>query len=1179
MSERLEVVITGQDGVSKTFVAVSRGAEQAGKSVEQAGKRGAQGMKELGREAQDSSRKMDDMKAAATAVGAVFGVLATGAIKAGAAYKDQRLDLQSLEDQYGSAADRIIDFTEVMQDSFNTSNDAARDVALTYATLFRNFEIGETQIQELMERTADISAARGRNAVEVSQMIQNALRGEAEYIEQIGVTLNDNFVASQYAARGLGEWTKVTDEATKAAFRYQLLMEQTIDTQGRAAEEAERSGGQFRLFLNEMQDAGQAVGQFLGPIGEVAAEMAPIAMALPVVTAGLGRMVAAGRSSTLVMSALGAAFNPVTIGVGAVIGLGALLYKEFTEVGEAARELDASLATLTDTLEQLRLSGDAATSARLETTLAEIEAIQMVLEASNLEQMNRLLGTSFESALDFDTAAVRDDLQRVADITADVTNQIAANMRGLTAEQQQIYLDWVNAMIDGAVTTMEDSDLDDRLNEILITPVSEVLNQGMVDLEQAMARGSITWAQYQEAIAETGDELETFADDTKEATFALDEIAERANLAADAIASAGSAAGSFAAANMENLSQLYEDVAAAAAAWRELNAEISGVMLELTGNTDLASRLNLVGLATDAIQAADDIGKLAIGLDSVLAIYGQIDAMGQRYQGAVSIVDSLFGDGGDPSDGLGPLVELLNAGRIEYEQFQDAVERGIRIQERAAGVEMSLNEIRVDQLPLLEQTSSAYADYIDKIAAMTDASEQAVALGWMDDGLQGRVQQVLDLSNQLDDMGLAGERAMQQVIDGIVATDPVLTAMLEDLGLITRELDGSYTFDLDAAGAMSDIERLTMSIDALTLALGGTPPTYDIEVTGAEDVDAATGALERLQELAQNSRIQVPVEYQMPEERDWARDGYLGGWGQEPVTVPVNLEVPDGFDPSGLVPDAVPIDITLPDDVPTLLIPTEVEEPEIPVTFWDWQNEGAAAITISANDEATPVIDDVRSSANDLAETSCNVTITGDESAAMASIGAVGHNLATLDGSTALVVINAQDNATAVIQDVGSSLAGLDAASATVMIYGNADDAYADIADIQAYNGTILATSYMDIVTRYSSSGSPTMAHGGVVEEYASGGVVIRAGEVGEEIAHFPMGGTALLPRDGLYNVPAGTYISPHNAVSGYGGITINFNGSFYGSNRQELDEWAEQSLLPTIGEVIDERWEGLVTP
>src|SRR5690606_718983 len=249
MAETLTVQITAKDGATQVFKAVASNAQNVGEAVENAGKQGKKGMDDLGRSAEENADRMSRLRAEATAIGAVFGVVASAAIKAGAAYKDQRLDVQSLQDQYGTAADEILNFTEGMQDSLNTSNDAARDVALTFATLFRNYEMTETQIQSLMERTADIASARGRNAVEVSQMIQNALRGEAEYIEQIGVTLNETFVASEYAARGLGNWNTLTDEAAKAQFRYVLLLEQTADTQGRAAEEAQRAGGQFREFI------------------------------------------------------------------------------------------------------------------------------------------------------------------------------------------------------------------------------------------------------------------------------------------------------------------------------------------------------------------------------------------------------------------------------------------------------------------------------------------------------------------------------------------------------------------------------------------------------------------------------------------------------------------------------------------------------------------------------------------------------------------------------------------------------------------------------------------------------------------------------------------------------------------------------------------------------------------
>lgn len=1259
MSERLEVIITGQDGVSKTFLAVSRGAEQAGTSVEQAGKRGAQGMKELGREAQDSARKMDDIKAAATAVGAVFGVLATGAIKAGAAYKDQRLDIQSLEAQYGTAAEQIIDFTEVMQDSLNTSNDAARDVALTYATLYRNFDIGETQIQDLMQRTADISAARGRSAVEVSQMIQNALRGEGEYIEQIGVTLNDNFVASQYAARGMGEWTKVTDEAAKAAFRYQLLMEQTADTQGRAAEEAQRAGGQFRSFLNELQDAGQAVGGFLGPIGEVAAELAPIAMALPVVTAGLGRMVAAGRNSTLVMSALGAAFNPLTLGIGAAVGAGALLIASFRAQNDAAVEFNESIATLETTIENLRIAGESTLANQAEQIKNDIDAFGWLLEDAAVDPgffqtwWEDESGVSMADASQEQLRAMREDWEafsayyeqagiNVTDVNAKITDALnnpnvnrsaylqwiidleeAANKTATLVDDAQVLetiletplseipgvVDSVNASLTSLVGTLGEVDgaaegfatladatkfLDDALADGTVSMAD--WTQVRADLNRAMIDGSITDAEaeqividYANAQKEAADATQGSADSAWAAIPAIDTLTASMDAAREATQAAGSAAGAFAVESVEAVQAAQEAWNAAVVegiqAWSEFNESVTSTMLELTGNADLASRLNLAGLGTDATRAADDIGKLAIGLDSVLSIFDQIDAMGARYDQAASIAEALVGAPGE----WAAIDDLLVKGRISLEQYNDAVIAGYAITQTQAEVEGSLNVIRAKQLPLLQETTAAYQDYIRSISEM-DAAEQAVALGWMDEGLQGRVQQVLDLSSQMDNLGATGEAAMQQVIDGITATDPVLTAMLENLGLITRELDGSYTFNLDAAGAMSDIERLTMSIDALTLALGGTPPTYSVDVTGREEIDATRQSIDDLAAAAAQTSMQnlvIDVEYQMPEERDWAKTGYTGGW--EPIQIPATPVFGDGtggpaYDGPAVDVPAQVTDIELPDTVPPLLVPVE---PDIPVDFWDWQNEGAASIPAPDTAAAEDAIATVQAAVDTLDGSSAEITVTltgaDDATAAMQLVTDAAAAIPEVE-MVNVFVFGAYEGASALDAVTASAAAIPEAEMVNVFVFGAyeaasaLDDVAAAAANIPESVSTTITTNY---VRNYTTNGTPFNPYsngvppggmlGGVFDEFANGGVVIRAAEVGPEIAHFPMGGTALLSQDGLYNVPNGTYISPNNAMpeSPQGGQTLVINAPIYG-NVYGIDDMAD-----ALSAAVSKRWRG----
>ena len=165
-------------------------------------------------------------------------------------------------------------------------------------------------------------------------------------------------------------------------------------------------------------------------------------------------------------------------------------------------------------------------------------------------------------------------------------------------------------------------------------------------------------------------------------------------------------------------------------------------------------------------------------------------------------------------------------------------------------------------------------------------------------------------------------------------------------------------------------------------------------------------------------------------------------------------------------------------------------------------------------------------------------------------------------GQPVVHAIGNDDSAQGMMAAMGA-MTGVSIGQPVVYAMGNADSAQGMINSMSAYNGATLATTYVDVVTRTSTQ---AFANGGVVQEYASGGVVIRAGELGPEIAHFATGGTALIPSDGLYSVPAGTYISPNNAVSNsFGGpaITINVNGPVMGIS--DLTEQVMAELVPAV--------------
>ena len=1222
MAETLTVQITAQDGVTKVFKAISNGAQDAGKSVENAGKQGAKGMNELGKSAEDNARRMDRLKAEATAIGAAIGVLGAGIIKAGDAYRDQRLQLEALNRMYGEAADQIIAYSEAIQDTTRYSNDAARQSLAIFGTLNQNYGLSIEQLNQLLSRSADLSTLFGKSLSDTSQMIQNAMRGEAEYIEQVNISLQDNYVASQYAARGLGDWNKVTDDSAKAAFRFQLFMEQSEYAMGAAAAEADRAGGQFRQFLNEMQDAGQAVGGFLGPIGEIAAELAPITIALPVVAAGIGRLSTAVKGSQLGMAALGAAINPVALGLGALAVAGIATWNMFNEGRESAERLEDALIQLGDVAQNLRLGYRDDEARFLDEFGAGIKGIQDEidnLDRSGLDaivsQMAAMRGehpryifdeiaegmsmTTEESdrltvAIDEVTKAFANSNIDAAALDAEIDKLFAAyKAREITFDEFLAGLEGIVGNLtlfrkeaEGAASSAANfaSELD-RLRGLtgatagsaseLTTSVNRIdaalqdgslsaatLNAYMAELDRQMATGAITWAQYQERVAGVDEALlglnMTFSESLgagvlgtavtslENITTATEDYAAAAEQAEEHTIAFGDALGSgFRASLDETTASITEQKEA----WEEFVEYATGAMLELTNNADYLSQVNLTGLATSATTAAEGFKDVATAMDSVLAIFGQIDAMGQRYGQSVSIAEALIGEPGV----WAAIDDVLVSGRITLDEYNAAVESGYAIQNRQIEVEENLNAIRTKQLPILEQTSQAYADYIDAIRQMP-ADEQMSVLGWMDTGLQARVQQFADLGNELRALGPAGSEAMQQVVNGIVKTDPVLTEMLENLGLIEEQANGDYTINMDAVGAMDSIGRLTASIDALTLALGGVPPLH-LDVTGADDIDAAVQDIYALNAAAAEGAVIEIATRLKPPERNWAEDGYMGGWGADlpPVEVPTRFQIPDDIDWSGLDIPAMPVDA---DTGPAAITLESFEPPAItvPVAFTSALGGGLLG---AAQDAA---------GALNIPEI---VVPAPDTSEANAAIDGVEANLADLDGNTAMTYINVLDSASATILDVGSLIAGLDSATATVSINANAANAYAEIANMQAYNGSVLATTYVNIVTRAVGSSLSSQRHGGI-PGYAGGGVLFEGGEAGAELAYFAGGGVALLPTHGLYSAPSGTYISPANANSGitYGGTTVNVTvqGNVYGID--DLTTQVAAQMAPALAEV-----------
>ncbi len=372
MAGDVVIRITLVDGASEGLRKIGKAATQAANEMDKAGKKGSKSLDDIDQKAKKADQQMRTFERTSLAVGAALGATALAVIKVSAAYQNQERQLAALNRLYGDSGKQMIAYAETIQNTTKFSNDAARDSAIVLNTLVQNYGLATGQIEQLISRSTDLAQLHGKSLTEVSQMVSNALRGEGEYIEQIGVTLNQTFVAQQAAARGMKNFISEMTAAEQAAFRFTLLMEQTATAQGYATETATGMRGAIGLMINEFGDGTQAIGGMLGPVRDLAAEFQNYALWMPLIGSQMGRMFAIlknsatdGKNAARAMTLLRFAMNPLTLVVGALaVGLGVLGIK-YLENKQAAAQLAAqnemaaqSYKTLNDSITQMYMEGD-----------------------------------------------------------------------------------------------------------------------------------------------------------------------------------------------------------------------------------------------------------------------------------------------------------------------------------------------------------------------------------------------------------------------------------------------------------------------------------------------------------------------------------------------------------------------------------------------------------------------------------------------------------------------------------------------------------------------------------------------------------------------------------------------------------------------------------------------------
>ena len=203
------------------------------------------------------------------------------------------------------------------------------------------------------------------------------------------------------------------------------------------------------------------------------------------------------------------------------------------------------------------------------------------------------------------------------------------------------------------------------------------------------------------------------------------------------------------------------------------------------------------------------------------------------------------------------------------------------------------------------------------------------------------------------------------------------------------------------------------------------------------------------------------------------------------------------------------------------------------------------------------------------------VSITADKSAFDAAVSETSAAMWVVDALSATTTIGADKSGfDEAVAQVSAAMWVVDNMSATVAIRGDASHAMGVIANMSLYNGRTLATTYVDVVSRDLRSGS------GAIARRATGGFVNEdmtlVGELGPELVSLPRGSYVHTNAETMRMMNSGKSSGQRQGgTSGRTEVAVTFTGNFYGSNREELDEWADGHLVPALVDAINDERRG----
>lgn len=253
-------------------------------------------------DAAQAASELEDVGDSAESMGSKFGAIGAAIAGAGivaalgeavAAASDLEQAVGGTEAVFGDSAGQIHDWAADTSDAIRLSKTDFEKYATSIGGALKNADVPLDQLagktKEVLGTAADLASRWGTSTGEAVEAVNAALsRGEFDSLEKYNVSITAADVATEKLALSTGSMAGASDAALTAQARLNLIMEDSKDSIGAAAEESGSFAAQQEnlsiAFDNLLAAVGapllSAVGSFVALIADTAGVIEPVLVAL-----------------------------------------------------------------------------------------------------------------------------------------------------------------------------------------------------------------------------------------------------------------------------------------------------------------------------------------------------------------------------------------------------------------------------------------------------------------------------------------------------------------------------------------------------------------------------------------------------------------------------------------------------------------------------------------------------------------------------------------------------------------------------------------------------------------------------------------------------------------------------------------------------------------------------------